>query len=146
VFTGLLPLHRPPEESELWCLASKYGAHCAQDIELGVTTHLIAAKFTDKVEVALRVQGIFVVHVNWLWSSTRRWSRLNEFDFPLEKIPVLPEGSIPPTILNNESSEEDEEEKEDIQESYKDEDMQESYEDEDEIAKMIEEALLAQMQ
>jgi len=71
VFTGLLPLHRPPEESELWCLASKYGAHCAQDIELGVTTHLIAAKFTDKVEVALRVQGIFVVHVNWRVSNTR---------------------------------------------------------------------------
>ena len=49
-------------------------------------THVIAARLgTAKVNEARKVDGIFIVTPDWLWSCAERWEKIDEAMFPLSK-------------------------------------------------------------
>ena len=94
VFSGVIPTNMAAEKSRAYIVAKALGANIQQDIipnkkdpENG-TTHLIAAKFgTSKVRSAMKYKDIKMVDVNWLWSCSERWEKVEESLFPLVKDP-----------------------------------------------------------
>jgi len=72
-----------------WKLAESFGATCCDKFEKSVT-HVLAVKpGTHKVNEARENSGTYLVNANWLYESVKTWQRANEFNFPLENLPVF---------------------------------------------------------
>lgn len=101
IFSGIIPVNVKPCDDPTWKLAEGFGATCLNDFEDGKeATHLIAkTPGTNKVNRAKKTPSLFLVNLEWLFESTRTWTLMNEFDFPLDNLPVLLKGSSPPTII-----------------------------------------------
>ncbi|KIS72150.1 protein serine/threonine phosphatase [Mycosarcoma maydis] len=80
VFSSMIPFGHNVEKSDLWAMAREFGATPASEIEVGVTTHVVAARpGTAKVHQALRLSGqLEVVWPSWFHVSASRWSRQDE--------------------------------------------------------------------
>jgi len=88
-FSGLIPINTKAKESEVWKLAESFGATCCDKFEKQVT-HVLAVKpGTHKVNEALNSSETFLVNANWLYESVKAWKRFDEFEFPLDNLPVL---------------------------------------------------------
>jgi len=98
LFSGLIPINEPPEKSELWRIATKFGAECRNDFSDEIT-HVVANKSgTSKVNQALHSSGTYLVNVKWLTESTRTWERVSEYDHPLDNFPVFAKGEGGPPM------------------------------------------------
>ncbi len=84
--------------ASVWKLASSLGARCETDLRQGITTHVIAAKPTSKVNKARNTPAVYLVNVEWLLECSKCWTRMDERDYPLENIPVLMDEEVPPDI------------------------------------------------
>ncbi len=84
--------------ASVWKLASSLGARCETDLRQGITTHVIAAKPTSKVNKARNTPAVYLVNVEWLLECSKCWTRMDERDYPLESLPVLMDEKIPPDI------------------------------------------------
>mmetsp|Transcript_6827 Transcript_6827/g.9443 ORF Transcript_6827/g.9443 Transcript_6827/m.9443 type:complete len:542 (-) Transcript_6827:63-1688(-) len=98
VFSALFPTNIPPESSDVWRLATAFGAECRSEIDSEVT-HVVAARQTPKVLQALQTPGLFLVTADWLHRSCERWERVDEMEFPLSPHPVLMKDSEPPILI-----------------------------------------------
>lgn len=98
VFSALFPTNIPPESSDVWKLATAFGAECRTEIDSDVT-HVVAARQTPKVLQALQTPGLFLVSADWLHRSCERWERAEEMEFPLSPHPVLMKDSEPPNLV-----------------------------------------------
>lgn len=82
VFSSIAPVNQDPGSTELWRLATEFGAVCKRSLDSKVT-HVIAAKQgTEKVINGHR-RNIHVVWYTWLQESCTRWSRQPEDDYTL---------------------------------------------------------------
>ena len=110
VFSGVIPTNMAAEKTRAYIVAKALGANIQQNVipkkrdpENG-TTHLIAAKFgTSKVRSAMKYKDIKMVDVNWLWSCSERWEKVEEVLFPLAKDPTdTPQSDSPnPVTISN---------------------------------------------
>ncbi|PWN37086.1 FCP1-like phosphatase, partial [Meira miltonrushii] len=82
VFSSIAPVNQDPGSTELWRLATEFGAVCKRSLDSKVT-HVIAAKQgTEKVINGHR-RNIHVVWYTWLQESCTRWSRQSEDGYAL---------------------------------------------------------------
>jgi RNA polymerase II subunit A-like phosphatase len=83
VFSSVFPMNMPPEVSDLWQLASEYGAICRTEIDDSVT-HLVAGKAdTHKVFLARQKKKIAIIWPDWLRTSCAAWHRQGEANYAL---------------------------------------------------------------
>lgn len=77
VFSSVAPVHQDPSTTDLWRMATEFGATCKRALD-STATHVVAAKQgTEKVLSAQR-RGIHVVWCSWLHDSCLQWKRLPE--------------------------------------------------------------------
>jgi RNA polymerase II subunit A-like phosphatase len=87
LFSGVFPIQVKPQATEIWALAEMFGAKCEVETSSKIT-HLIAQRAgTDKTRWAQKA-GIFIVSPPWLYTSIRKWKRAEEYQFPVENLPV----------------------------------------------------------
>jgi RNA polymerase II subunit A-like phosphatase len=80
-FTGVIPIHTPPEEAEIWKLAETFGAQCIIDLKPNMT-HLVTANLqTKKMHDAGRMPGLKIVWLAWLQSCIALWKHEPEEPF-----------------------------------------------------------------
>ncbi|CAK9780438.1 hypothetical protein CC85DRAFT_311092 [Cutaneotrichosporon oleaginosum] len=80
-FTGVIPIHAPPEEAEIWKLAETFGAHCVRDLRPDMT-HLVTANLqTKKMHDAGRMPNLKIVWLAWLQSCIALWKHEPEEPF-----------------------------------------------------------------
>ncbi|XP_046843100.1 RNA polymerase II subunit A C-terminal domain phosphatase-like [Xenia sp. Carnegie-2017] len=93
VFTGVIPTHTRPEESQPWRIARQFGANVSRDLLTHKntaepserTSHVIAARpGTEKACIAQRMRNVRLVNPNWLWTCVERWEWVEERLFPVE--------------------------------------------------------------
>ncbi|CAK1584712.1 unnamed protein product [Parnassius mnemosyne] len=90
VFSGLVPTHQRLETSRAYLVARSLGAEVTQDFTEN-TTHLVAVRSgTAKVNASRRmgdnkVNKLFVVTPEWLWTCAERWERVDERLYPLQR-------------------------------------------------------------
>ncbi|KNE61952.1 FCP1-like phosphatase, phosphatase domain-containing protein [Allomyces macrogynus ATCC 38327] len=83
VFSGIIPRHVNELESDVWKLATSFGARCTSAVTK-TTTHVVATRSgTAKVRQA-HAQGTTVVTPGWLFTSIAYWKRLEEARFLVE--------------------------------------------------------------
>jgi len=92
LFSGVVPTNMKVEKSRAHMVAKALGATIHDDLRhkgnekdsANFTTHLVAARHgTSKVRTAMKYKTVKVVNVDWLWSCTERWERVEEVLFPL---------------------------------------------------------------
>ena len=110
VFTGVIPNDQPVERNREWNTARAFGAEIHSDIVHGqdswevsirhrATTHLVVGRpGTAKLKEAIKLTGLYIVEVKWLWECAEQWRRLPESDFPVKGITYdsFPKSSKPP--------------------------------------------------
>ncbi|KAF0701091.1 Aste57867_8388 [Aphanomyces stellatus] len=81
VFSGVIPLGKPPEVDYLWKLAMSFGATPSMTMDDFPVTHLIidprrlgSKKYMD----AKAKENVVVINPQWLVDSASEWSRLDE--------------------------------------------------------------------
>ncbi|GMK53590.1 hypothetical protein CspeluHIS016_0101760 [Cutaneotrichosporon spelunceum] len=80
-FTGVIPIHTAPEQSETWKSAESFGAQCVKDLTPSMT-HLVTANLqTKKMHDAGRMPGLKIVWLAWLQSCIALWKRESEAPF-----------------------------------------------------------------
>ncbi|CAH2042550.1 unnamed protein product, partial [Iphiclides podalirius] len=90
VFSGLVPTHQRLETSRAYLVARSLGAEVTQDFTEN-TTHLVAVRAgTAKVNATRRIgegkmNKLFVVTPDWLWTCAERWERVDERLYPLTR-------------------------------------------------------------
>ncbi|KIY69388.1 hypothetical protein CYLTODRAFT_420781 [Cylindrobasidium torrendii FP15055 ss-10] len=98
VFSSMFPLDVEPRTTDIWKMATAYGAQCSVELSSKVT-HVVAGKQgTEKVNNALR-RGIKVVWPQWLSECVNTWSKADETPFLLdpaaaERLDALTHGVI----------------------------------------------------
>ncbi|KAI0319033.1 hypothetical protein OF83DRAFT_1241216 [Amylostereum chailletii] len=84
LFSSVIPLDMKPESSEMWRMASAFGARCHTELSNEVT-HLVANKRgTQKVDAARKRRGVKIVWLAWFTDSIARWERQDEGPYLLE--------------------------------------------------------------
>lgn len=97
-FSGLIPLNENCHASELWQLATLFGANCREDLSEDVT-HLLALREGTKKTKKAKKRGIPVLHSSWLVLSTAYWRLLPEAPFMLSHINSLDVRALLPVRL-----------------------------------------------
>ncbi|KZT54677.1 hypothetical protein CALCODRAFT_473029, partial [Calocera cornea HHB12733] len=83
VFSSLIPIDMPPQNTDLWRQALQFGAACYTRVTREVT-HVVAAKRgTEKVRQALAKAHCAIVNPYWFLDSVAAWERKREEDYPL---------------------------------------------------------------
>ncbi|KZO92795.1 hypothetical protein CALVIDRAFT_296481 [Calocera viscosa TUFC12733] len=99
VFSSLIPIDMPPQNTDLWRQALQFGAACYTKVTREVT-HVVAAKRgTEKVRQAL-AKGCSIVNPYWFLDSVAAWERKREEEYPLEGL----ESSTTPPIKAGETA------------------------------------------
>ncbi|BEJ13915.1 hypothetical protein CspHIS471_0310890 [Cutaneotrichosporon sp. HIS471] len=111
-FTGVIPIHTPPEDYETWKVAESFGAQCVKDLAPSMT-HLVTANLqTKKMHDAGRIPGLKIVWLAWLQTCVALWKHEPEGPF-LASHPVWEkareEGEREPSLPMEEEEEEEEE-------------------------------------
>ncbi|KAF9430350.1 Carboxy-terminal domain (CTD) phosphatase [Podila epigama] len=97
VFSGVIPLGVPQENTDIWKQAEAYGATCSTDIN-SHTTHVVAPRAgTSKTTKAL-ARGLKVVKPEWLYHSISKWKKQDEAQYQLgkSKATTSPVSTTPP--------------------------------------------------
>ncbi|RUP43618.1 hypothetical protein BC936DRAFT_136937, partial [Jimgerdemannia flammicorona] len=84
LFTSVIPLGQDPRKSEIWRLATQFGAECSLELSSRVTHVVAGKKGTAKVNAARRRQTINIVRTEWLIDSIAKWERQDEKGYLLE--------------------------------------------------------------
>ncbi len=94
VFSGMIPMNQKLEMSQIYKVATAFGAIVQEKIVTKETatpsnpptTHLVAAKWgTSKVHKAAKVGNIKIINSNWFWCCVERWELESEVLFPLQE-------------------------------------------------------------
>ncbi|GAB5593195.1 CTD phosphatase Fcp1 [Umbelopsis nana] len=86
LFSSVIPLGQDPQQSDIWRLATSFGAQCTPELT-GRVTHVVAGKAgTQKVNAARKHANIHIVRVEWLLDSTSKWERLDESQYLLPEL------------------------------------------------------------
>ncbi|TDL28166.1 hypothetical protein BD410DRAFT_870451 [Rickenella mellea] len=113
VFSGVIPTNTKMkhEDTEIWRMARAFGANCQKDLSPD-TTHVVASKRgTQKVDMAQKQGGVFVVWLTWFTDSLAKWERQDERVYLLdEPTSVNPQTALavsPPSDPTNISTDTD---------------------------------------
>ncbi|EJU00119.1 hypothetical protein DACRYDRAFT_81791 [Dacryopinax primogenitus] len=83
VFSSLIPIDMPHQNTDLWRQALQFGAACYTRVAREVT-HVVAAKRgTEKVRQGV-ARGCKIVNPYWFMDSVAAWERKKEEEYPLE--------------------------------------------------------------
>jgi RNA polymerase II subunit A C-terminal domain phosphatase len=82
VFSSIAPVNQDPGSTELWRLATEFGAVCKRSLDSKVT-HVIAAKQGTEKVISGHRRNINVVWYTWLQDSCKNWSRQGEEGYAL---------------------------------------------------------------
>ncbi|GMT00092.1 hypothetical protein PENTCL1PPCAC_22266, partial [Pristionchus entomophagus] len=92
VLSGLIPMGSDPRRSEVWRLATKFGARVEDKVD-EQTTHVVAARWgTTKVYEARRL-GVPIVSPQWMYACMELWEKAPEQPFLLTEKSLSPIGS-----------------------------------------------------
>ncbi|KAF9111141.1 Carboxy-terminal domain (CTD) phosphatase [Mortierella sp. AM989] len=104
VFSGVIPRHQIPENTDIWMRADSFGARCLHEVDSRVT-HVVAAQpGTEKVMKARRRKHIKIVRPEWLYHSVAKWEKQDESKYLLQEAPgkSTSNSTTPPILTEGE--------------------------------------------
>jgi len=84
VFSGIIPIGIEPTTSEIWNLATSFGAAILNDLDSTVTHLVCGRKGTAKARKASSIPGCKVVNTEWLMDSISGWRALDETKYLIQ--------------------------------------------------------------